>query len=289
MLPGLTIDSKSSQDLDDAVWAVAEGDCLRLWISIAAVVESVGPRSGQMQQALVWLESRYRGDRCTRSMLSPKLTASHSLLPHQQRPVLTLELVLQSDGTISDYVFQPATMQSQGRIDYDSADRVLVGRQDSPFAEQLKILAQAASWLDLGRRGLWGHAVGGEFRNDIGQVVSGSRQLIASTAIAYNALAAETLAAAKLPAMYRVQDVYRVEEFKGLFAELGEDPQVLSPLISHRLPRAQHCPTVGPHWALKLPGYARSSSPLRRVEDLINQQQLMAVLTGESPTGPPTF
>ena len=280
MLPGLTIDSKSSQDLDDAVWAVAEGDRLRLWISIAAVVESVGPRSGQMQQALVWLESRYRGDRCTRSMLSPKLTESHSLLPHQPRPVLALELELKSDGTIADFTFQTATMQSQGRIDYDSADRVLAGQQDSPFAEQLQTLARAAAWLDRGRQGMWGHAVGGEFRNDIGQVVAGSRQLIASTAIAYNALAATTLAMAELPAMYRVQDVYRVEEFQELFAELGEDPQVLAPLISHRLPRAQHCPTVGPHWALKLPGYARSSSPLRRVEDLINQQQLMAALTG---------
>ena len=281
MLPGLTIDGKNSQDLDDAIWAVEERDRIRLWISIAAVAETVEPRSLQMQQALVWLESRYRGERCIRSMLSPKLTESHSLLPQRERPVLALELVLQADGKIVDRTFQQAILQSQGRIDYDSADLVLAGKQDSPFGPQLQTLARAANWLDRGRQGMWGHAIGGEFRNDIGQVVSGSRQLIASTAIAYNALAAEMLAAANLPSMYRVQDVYQVEEFKGVFAEFGEDPQVLAPLISHRLPRAQHQPTVGPHWALKLPGYTRSSSPLRRVEDLVNQQQLIAALKGD--------
>ena len=289
MIPGITIDSKSSQDLDDAVWAVKEGDRIRLWISIAAVADSVKPRSYQMQQALVWLESRYRGNRCIRSMLSPKLTESHSLLPQQQRPVLSLEVSVREDGSILNYTFQAAILQSQGRIDYDSADKVLANQQDSPFAAQLKTLAQAASWLDLGRQGMWGKAISGEFRNDIGQVVSGSRQLIASTAITYNALAAKVLSAAGAPAMFRVQDIYQVEEFQAVFAQYGEEPQVLAPLISHRLPRAEHRPTAAPHWALKLPGYARSTSPIRRVEDLINQQQLLAVLAGEKSHWSPSL
>ncbi|MEL7477102.1 MAG: RNB domain-containing ribonuclease [Cyanobacteria bacterium J06555_12] len=60
-LKGITIDGESSKDLDDAVWVVDEGERLRLWISIAAVSNSVAPLSEPMQQALVWLESRYRG------------------------------------------------------------------------------------------------------------------------------------------------------------------------------------------------------------------------------------
>ena len=280
-LLGITIDSQSSQDLDDAVWAVGEGSRIRLWISIAAVSDSIKPLSEPMQQALVWLESRYRGNNCTQPMLTPQLTQAHSLLPLKERPAISLQVLLQPDGTIHEYSFHRALLASQARFSYDQVDRILSGKERNKLADQLELLSTAAAWLDRGRQGMWGQAIAGEFRNDVGQVVSGSHQLIASTAIAYNALAAETLAAAKMTAMYRVQDVFKVDELKAIISEMGEDPQVLAPLISHCLPRAEHWPKVGPHWALKLPGYARTSSPLRRVEDLINQQQLVAVMEGE--------
>ncbi len=277
-LPGITIDGESSKDLDDAVWVVDEGEQLRLWISIAAVSNSVAPLSTPMQRALVWLESRYRGSGCTQPMLSPELTEAHSLLPLKERPAIALQILLQSDGTICEYSFHRAKLASQARFSYEQADRILAGKEQSKYADQLTLLSKAAAWLDRGRQGMWGKALGGEFRNDMGQVVSGSHQLIASTAIAYNALAAKTLSAAKMPSMYRVQDIFKVKELKASVEEMGDNPQVLAPLISHCLPRAEHRPKVGPHWALKLPGYARSSSPLRRVEDLINQQQLVAVM-----------
>ncbi|WP_017327533.1 RNB domain-containing ribonuclease [Synechococcus sp. PCC 7336] len=281
MLPGITLDSEHSRDLDDAVWAVEEGDCIRLWIAIAAVTQTVEPHSPAMQQALVWLESRYRGSRCIRSMLSPHLTKRHSLLPERERPVVVLELLLQADGSIQEYCFREDVLLSHGQLSYDTADRILAGREDSPFALLLETLARGTTWLDRGRQGVWGHAIAGEFRDDIGQTVTGSRQLIASTAIAYNALVAEQLTLAGLPGMYRVQDIRGVEEFATLLDELGEDAEMLAPLVAHQLPRAEHRPRVAPHWALKLPGYARASSPLRRVEDLINQQQLLAALAGK--------
>ncbi|MEL7476655.1 MAG: RNB domain-containing ribonuclease, partial [Cyanobacteria bacterium J06555_12] len=277
-LLGITIDGKSSKDLDDAVWVVDEGQRLRLWISIAAVSTSVAPLSESMQRALVWLESRYRGSGCTQPMLSPELTEAHSLLPLKERPAIALKILLQADGTICEYSFHRAKLASQARFSYEQADRILANKEDSKFSDQLKLLSKAATWLDRGRQGMWGKALGGEFRNDMGQVVSGSHQLIASTAIAYNALAAKTLSKAKMPGMYRVQDIFKVQELKAIVEEMGDNPQVLAPLISHCLPRAEHRPKVGPHWALKLQGYARSSSPLRRVEDLINQQQLVAVM-----------
>ena len=281
MLPGITIDSASSRDLDDAVWAVPEGDLIRLWIAIADVSGSVAPQSLAMQEALVLLESRYRGSKCSRPMLSETITEHHSLLPDRDRPVLALELLLQEDGSILETQFRRDRLRSQGRITYDMADRVLAGELDHPFAEQLETLSQAAGWLDRARCGVWGHAVGGEFRDDVGAVVKGSHQLIASTAIAYNAQAAERLAAAQCRALYRVQDVLGEDEFATIIREVNEDPEVLAPLIAHRLPRAEHRPHVAPHWALKLPGYARCTSPLRRVEDTINQQQLLSVIAGE--------
>ena len=282
MLPGITIDSASSQDLDDAVWAVPEGDRIRLWIAIADVSGSVTPRSAAMQEALVLLESRYRGSNCSRPMLNRAITEQHSLLPDRDRPVLALELLVQEDGCILDSQFRRDILKSQGRIDYDRADRVLTGQLDHPFAELLATLSRVSAWLDRSRRGVWGHAVAGQFRDDVGAVVTGSRQLIASTAIAYNALAAERLAAANITSLYRVQDVLGVEEFATIVREVNEDPEVLAPLIAHQLPRAEHRTKVAPHWALKLPGYARCSSPLRRVEDTINQHQLLALLEGES-------
>ncbi|MEO0853445.1 MAG: RNB domain-containing ribonuclease, partial [Cyanobacteria bacterium J06648_11] len=284
MLLGITLDSKSSQDLDDALWAVDEGDRLRLWISIAAVARSIKPDSSYLQEALVWLESRYRGNKCIHPMLSPRLTEEHSLLPGKQRYVLALELAIAPSGHILESKFEIDTMISQERIDYDQADRILLGKEESEFAPQLNLLARAASYLDKGRKGLWGHTLADEFRDDIGQVLTGSRQLVASTAIAYNAIAAETLAKAKAIAMYRVQDITRVRKFDSIREQVGDDPKLLAPLIAHCLPRAEHRSRVAPHWALQLPGYARSSSPLRRIEDLINQHQLLTILSKKRPT-----
>jgi exoribonuclease R len=285
-LPGITIDSPGSQDLDDAVWAVREGEQIRLWICIADVAHSVAPQSVPMQQALLWLESRYRDERLVRSMLPPRLTQTYSLLPQVPRPVVALELLLAPDGSIQQRHFQRQMLFSQGRLSYDAVDQILAGQAESPFQDLLQCLAQAASWLDRGRQGVWGHAIGGEFRDDTGQVQVGSRQLIASTAIAYNALVGNLLAEAKLPALYRVQDITGVEEFTDLIEQWGHQAELLAPFISHRLPRAEHRSRAGSHWALRLPAYARTTSPLRRVEDLVNQQQLLAILKGDRLLSP---
>lgn len=143
-------------------------------------------------------------------MLSLELTAAHSLLPLKERPAIALQVLLQSDGSICEYSFHRARLASQARFSYEQADRILAGKESSEFAGQLQMLSKASTWLDRGRQGMWGKAMGGEFRNDIGQVVSGSHQLIASTAIAYNALAAKAIANAEMPGMYRVQDVLKV-------------------------------------------------------------------------------
>ncbi|NJM32995.1 MAG: RNB domain-containing ribonuclease [Limnobacter sp.] len=45
---------------------------------------------------------------------------------------------------------------------------------------------------------------------------------------------------------------------------------------------------AGPHAAIGVPQYAWSTSPLRRYVDLINQQQLVSVLTGEPPVYQPS-
>ena len=280
-IPGITIDSDRSRDLDDAVWAVVEGERIRLWIAIADLSASVAPQSSAMQETLVLLESRYRDSRCVRPMLDDRITERHSLLPNCDRPAVVLELLLQEDGSILETEFRQETLHSHGRIDYDLADLVLAGQRSHPFAELLGTLARAAAYLDRARQGVWGQAVAGEFRDDAGAVVSGSHQLIASTAIAYNAAAASQLAAAGLPGLYRVQDVWGLKEFATLIRELNEDPEALAPLIAHRLPRAEHRVGPAPHWALKLPGYARCTSPLRRVEDTINQRQLLAALAGK--------
>ncbi|MEO0801983.1 MAG: RNB domain-containing ribonuclease [Cyanobacteria bacterium J06642_2] len=284
MLLGITLDSQSSQDLDDALWAVDEGDRVRLWIAIAAVARTVKPGSPPFQEALVWLESRYRRHQCTHPMLPPRLTEEHSLLPDKHRHVLALELAIAPSGRILESQFLMDTLISRGRIDYDRADRILLGKEESEYAPQLHLLARAASYLDTGRKGLWGHTLAqGQFRDDTGQILAGSRQLVASTAIAYNAFAAQTLAQAHAIALYRVQDITGLSDFDRIRVQVGDDPHLLAPLIAHRLPRAEHRSRVAPHWALQLPGYARSSSPLRRIEDLINQHQLLAVLNPKQP------
>ncbi|WP_338431915.1 RNB domain-containing ribonuclease [Synechococcus elongatus] len=288
MKPVLTIDGPHSLDLDDGVWAEPEGDRIRLTIAIAGVATALPHLGIEECVALARLQTVYHGTQMTRAMLSPERTEALSLLPIGPRPVVCLQAVISQRGEVLSFDFSETSVESAAKLSYEQVNQILAGQEDHGLKEVLRCLAVAATRLDKNRRGLWGRSRQGEFRDDLGSVVTGkAEQLIASTAILYNQLVGEVLKQSGLPALFRVQDPRQDEAIAPLFEQHEGDPVVLAPLISHCLPRAQHRVKAGLHWALQLPAYARSSSPLRRYEDLVNQRQLLAVLNQSPSYYPP--
>ncbi|WP_126147945.1 RNB domain-containing ribonuclease [Synechococcus elongatus] len=283
----LTIDGPSSLDLDDGVWAEPvdeQGDRICLTIAIAGVATALPHLGIEECVALARLQSVYQGTQMVRAMLSPERTEALSLLPGGPRPVVCLQALISRRGEVLFSEFWETEVESVAKLSYEQVNGVLAGKEDHELREVLRWLAIAAGRLDKNRRGLWGRSRQGEFRDDLGSVITGkAEQLIASTAIFYNQMAGEKLKQSGFPALFRVQDPRQDKAIAPLFEEHGGNPTVLAPLISHCLPRAQHRVKAGLHWALQLPAYARSSSPLRRYEDLVNQRQLLAILR-ESPS-----
>lgn len=280
-VPGLTIDSDHSRDLDDALWAVAEERGIRVWVSIVDLTEVPGlqPGGAILTQALLRCQTEYRGTRILRSMLPQELEAAHSLLPDAPRPVLTWEALIDNRGRVSEERFYPATLVSHLRVNYAQTDAILQGETRLEGSWVIVAASQAAAALNSRRTGLWGKAHGGQYYDDEGRVCDASHALIASFAIAYNEAVARRLKGR--PGCYRVHDPATDPEIRELMETWSGPREQLIPLVAHRLPSAEYADVPRAHWALNLPSYLRVTSPLRRVEDLVNQQQLVARLRGD--------
>jgi ribonuclease R len=98
---GFTIDGASSTDLDDAVWVETEGNNMRLQVHVADVASQVQQDSFLDRQALKRGETAYLPT--TRKPLFPhSLEASMSLLPFVERPVITVDILVDPQGELLD-------------------------------------------------------------------------------------------------------------------------------------------------------------------------------------------
>lgn len=146
-LTTLTIDAPTSRDLDDALSAqpAAEDGAVRVFVHIADV-DSVVPEG-----SLVDLEARQRGTSVYLAggmspMLPPSLSEDElSLLPGQDRRVLTAELRIDAEGQVTSIDLYPATIRSDVRCSYEQVDVFLAG--DEPPGDLPDEVLDTLSWL----------------------------------------------------------------------------------------------------------------------------------------------
>ncbi len=271
-----TIDCDHSQDLDDALWATREEKGIRLWVSITDLtgVSALQRGGALLLQALLRCNTVYAGTGVAMHMLPTAVEARHSLLPDQPNPVVTWEALVDDQGQILEERFYQARLTSQQRISYEQCDLMLRGEVDGPATTVLQLASLAAASLASIRTGIWGRANRGQFFDDEGNLCDGAYALIASLAIAYNGAAGRLLG--DWCACYRSHDPADDPRFGELVRTWDGSRADLLPLIQYRMPKAEYSRYPKEHWALALPSYLRVTSPLRRVEDLINQQLLVA-------------
>jgi len=235
----VTIDAPKSRDLDDAlsVLPVQPDGAIRVLVSIADVDTAV-PAGSQLDE-----EARRRGTSVylpdlVIPMLPPELSEDGlSLLEGADRPALTVELRIDTEGTVTAADLSMSVIRSTARLSYTDVTAFLDrGERSVPaaVAETLLWLRAAASRLSAARAVRGGVAIesdevslavdraGEPIAIDVHEPTS-AHLLIERLMVAANEAVARWLIDRGLPALYRVQDepepeqVERLAEFAANF------------------------------------------------------------------------
>jgi ribonuclease R len=179
-----------------------------------------------------------------------------SLVPHQDRSAVTVELEMDADRVMSAS-FHRTTIRSDARLDYPQVDRIFAGteRAEDPWAEPLDAARAVAAAL-RGRRARRGSLevesdeAGFEFddRGDVAAIVreaqTESHTLIEELMILANEQVATLLAERRLATLYRVHekpDPARVE----LLVQQLESLDVPTPPMPEHMSPQQAADLVG--------------------------------------------
>ncbi len=128
--PYVTIDSPSTQDMDDALLAEANATGWKVSVAIADPTALIAPDSPAEQEALNRATAIYFPGE-PRPMLPDAIsTRLCSLQPDTQRLALVCDMQVNNDGSLGDYSLHLATVRSQGKLSYELVASVIEGREN---------------------------------------------------------------------------------------------------------------------------------------------------------------
>jgi len=286
---GFTIDSAISMDLDDALWleATADGWCLQ--IHIADVDHTVSQDSYLDTEAERRVETVY-APRMIHPMLPKAISeGSTSLLPHEERRVITTTVKLGQDWEILDVSFKEAVLVSVGRLTYAEA-------MDLPSSHVLKPQIDGLVCLTsrlMATRKLEGAVFATEIEVDgamvyvsewgvINASISRTEVLIAELMILNNHLvASHARRYPNYPFLYRCHTATPGEDATvRALIDVGNTDQLRRELLRYQNAAFYTTDRTQGHFGLNLPAYAHTTSPIRRYADLLNQRVFKALLKG---------
>ena len=155
-VPFVTIDSSSTRDLDDALYAESVDDGWKLHIAIADPAAVIAEDSPLNQIAQERATSVYFSN-----MMLPMLPAEISeqlcsLQAGEVRLALVVSLEVKANGEITSTGLQQATIKSQGKLSYQAVSQLLESGSsddiDAKLYEPLQQLDQCAKALSAQRR-----------------------------------------------------------------------------------------------------------------------------------------
>ena len=235
-IPLVTIDGADARDFDDAVWAEADTDPeneggWHLMVAIADVSWYVRPGDALDREAVKRGNSCYFPDRVVPMLPFELSNGWCSLVPHEDRGCMAVEMWLDKNGHKLRHKFCRGMMRSAARLTYDQVQRAMDGQPDDTTAPLLDTVIKPlygafdAFLQARKRRGVLELDVPERKieLNDQGQIVAiaprarfDSHKLIEEFMIAANVCAAEELERIKQPCMYRIHDAPSEEKLEAL-------------------------------------------------------------------------
>ncbi|USN55371.1 MAG: RNB domain-containing ribonuclease [Candidatus Peribacteria bacterium] len=285
LVHGITIDPSGALDLDDGLCYQRSSPRVEMvHIAITNVAASITPKSSLFYKAKERIESKYHADGRHTPMISLDTENHLSLLPNQQHAALILSIKFR-DGNILSYQLRAGSFASIRKLSYSQANEYLQGnckdtRANRKIQTMLRGLQQLKQlYIQEKRMSL---DQGSATRVKSNEYGSSSYQLVAF----YMKLA--NILMSKLADQYNIPLIYR--NHGAVKTTSGGNGEFHREVVYHsnskrgklRAMRAVYGSRGLGHYGLDAELYARMTSPLRRFEDLVNQQQLLAFASGDN-------
>ncbi len=331
-VPLVTIDGEDARDFDDAVYCepfkrgrgktAFEG--WRLIVAIADVSHYVKPGEPLDEDAYERATSVYFPRRVI-PMLPEKLSNGLcSLNPQVERLAMACDMLIAADGRIDAYQFYPAVINSHARLTYTEVAAVLANTRGPEAERRADVVPHLLHLHEVYRALLKQRARRGavDFETTETQIVcddngriekivprtrTEAHRLIEESMLAANVCAAEFIAQAEHPCLFRVHEGPTPEKrialqamlrSLGVAVSLSDDPQPaeiqaiaqatqdrpdatqIHTLLLRSMQQAIYTVHNSGHFGLAYDAYAHFTSPIRRYPDLLVHRVIKAVLAG---------
>jgi hypothetical protein len=292
----LAIDSPETTDVDDAVSCerLPSGSGLRVRVHVADVASRMAVRQAKRNVGIVNGPEARRG---TSVYLPSRVfhmcddAATLSLSEKWDSPAFTTSFDVSESGEISNIAFAPTLLPRVVRVTYDQVDAMLLvppQQAHAPLHAQISLLAEASARLGRARE------VAGTRGNLINlpkitvktkrcaktglllpvlarEVQTPANKLVEHLMVAANMAAGRHFVDKGLPGLFRAQlgptaDVPDLDAATPIHVRL-QTIRLMSPA------RITSTPPLG-HHSLGIPAYMQTTSPIRRLGDLVSQALL---------------
>jgi ribonuclease R len=329
-VPLVTIDGEDARDFDDAVYcepfkrgrgkSAVQG--WRLLVAIADVSHYVKPGEPLDADAYERATSVYFPRRVI-PMLPEKLSNGLcSLNPGVERLAMVCDMVITGDGSVDAYQFYPAVMRSHARFTYTEVAAALANTRGPEAQKHADLLPHLLHLHELFRALLKQRAQRGamDFETTETQIVcdaegriekivprtrNDAHRLIEEAMLAANVCAADFIAGAEHPSLYRVHEGPTPEKRAalqnylralGLGLHLSDEPSPLEmaglaaatkdrpdaaqihTMLLRSMQQAVYSPANAGHFGLAYPAYTHFTSPIRRYPDLLVHRVIKSLL-----------
>ncbi len=329
----VTIDGEDARDFDDAVYCepAAVGKSVgrskapngwRLIVAIADVSHYVKPGEALDHDAYERATSVYFPRRVI-PMLPEKLSNGLcSLNPNEDRLAMVCDMLITATGEIHAYQFFPAIINSHARFTYNEVAAIL-GNTRGPEATRRKELVDdllnlnevyRALVKERAKRGAIDFETtetqivcddNGRIEKIIPRTRNEAHKLIEEAMLAANVCAADFIAGAKHPSLYRVHEGPTPEKKTllqnylralGLGLSISDDPkpreyqliaaatkdridaEQIHSMLLRSMQQAIYTATNSGHFGLAYDAYTHFTSPIRRYPDLLVHRVIKSIL-----------
>lgn len=307
---GITIDSESTRDIDDAIsvelvsedpqgWWGAPHTPHQYWriqVSIADVASLIAKGGMEDTLARKMVTTKYYA-RGSSPMLPRQLSEYEaSLWPNVPRNTITTEIRMSMDLKVIETRVYRSLLVSLAKLSYSDIPKILAN-PDNKFHELISKTSELANRLLQNRRSKgalalydlnngWVSTEEGYLRklNDrkdtVGYIVIQELMILANSAMSEWAIAND------VPILFRNHEASGaappreelMAQLESSVASPIEDLDMLRKSAHLVLKRAKYESVIRGHYGLNLPAYTHLTSPIRRYADLINQRQIAASL-----------
>ncbi|MFA7618574.1 MAG: ribonuclease R [Thiohalomonadaceae bacterium] len=328
-IPLVTIDGDDAMDFDDAVYAEPRGKGWRLIVAIADVSHYVRPGTALDAEAVSRGNSVYFPGRVVPMLPEVLSNGLCSINPNVDRLCMACDMEVNGQGKLVGYRFYPAVMRSHARLTYTKVAAMLVDGDAAlreqygavlPHLETLYALYKALHARRCKRgaidfettetRIVFG--AGKKIEAIVPVVRNDAHRLIEECMLLANVAAADFLADAGVPVLYRVHegpteakltdlreflkelglklgggDAPEPKHYAALLQQVGERPDahLIQTVLLRSLSQAVYSPDNAGHFGLAFEAYTHFTSPIRRYPDLLVHRAIRHVLAGGTPEG----